>query len=246
MDALAPIGHANERSYVEKRSKGSREQKSHMAPTIQTPQGISQPRQSQSKQSDVALVRQMVLAQQVQEALENFPPLPMPISQLYHILLKECLVAPILPRHIINSPLGESGPFKTCEHHFGSLGHSLEECTPLKGTIQGLIDNNIIQFENATITDSSPTSYKGQVNVLIKNKGQGGSFIIGLSTSPYPYEVSYPSKLLNKGNPRSDISLSSGTTVLDLLLVLLSILLPILLKAKLVELMASEIQPKIL
>ena len=46
MDALVPIGHANERSYVEKRSERSRGQKSPVAPTIQTPQGIGQPRQS--------------------------------------------------------------------------------------------------------------------------------------------------------------------------------------------------------
>ena len=113
MDALAPIRHANERSYVEKRSEGSRGQKSHVAPTIRTPQGIRQPRQRQSKQADVATARQMVLARQVQEAVEKFPALPIPISQLYHIFLKECLVAPILPKRIIDSPLGESGPFKT-------------------------------------------------------------------------------------------------------------------------------------
>ena len=171
MGALASIEHANERSYVEKRSEGSQRQKSHLAPTIRTPQGMSQPRQSQSKQNVVAPVRQMVPARQVQEALEKFPPLPMPISQLYHILLKERLVAPILPRRIIDSPSGEFSLLKTCKDHFGCPGHSLEECKPLWGTIQGLIDNNIIQFENATITDSSPTSCKGQVNVLIKNRG---------------------------------------------------------------------------
>ena len=71
--------------------------------------------------------------------------------------------------------------------------------------IQGLIDNNIIQFENATIIDSSPTSCEGQVNVLIKNKGQGGSFITGLPMAPYPHGVPYPYLLLNKGNPGSDI-----------------------------------------
>ena len=38
MDALAPIGHANERSYVKGRSNGSQGQKSHLAPTIQNPQ----------------------------------------------------------------------------------------------------------------------------------------------------------------------------------------------------------------
>ena len=130
----------------------------------------------------------------------------MSIVQLYHILLKERLVAPILPRRIIDSPPGESGPFKTCEHHFGCSGHSLEECKPFRGTIQGLINNNIIQFENATITDTFPTSCEGQVNVVIKNKGQGGSFITGLPMAPYPYGVPYPSLLLNKGNPRSDIS----------------------------------------
>ena len=108
-----------------------------MAPIIQTPQGISQPRQSKSKQNDATPARQMVPARQVQEALEKFPPLPMPISQLYHILLKEHLVAPILLRRIIDSPLVKAGPFKTCEHHFGSLEHSLEECKSLRETIQG-------------------------------------------------------------------------------------------------------------
>nr|POE61998.1 hypothetical protein CFP56_38542 [Quercus suber] len=62
--------------------------------------------------------------------------------------------------------------------------------------------------------------------------------------APYPYGVPYSSLLLNKGNPGSDISQLSGTTTLDLLSVPLSMLLPILLKAKLEELMASEIQPK--
>nr|POE70771.1 hypothetical protein CFP56_32086 [Quercus suber] len=68
-------------------------------------------------------------------------------------------------------------------------------------------------------------------------KEQGST---GLPTAPYPYGVPYPSLLLNKGNPGSGISQSSGTTALDLLSVPLSMLLPILLKAKLVELMASE------
>ena len=189
MDVLARIGHANERSYIENRYEGSRGQKSHMAPTIRTPQGISQPRQSQSKQNDVDLARKMVPAQQVQKALEKFPPLLMPISQLYHIMLKECLVAPFLLRHIIDSPSGESGPFKTYENHFGSLGHSLEECKSLRGKIHALIDNNIIQFENATITDSSPIRCKVQVNVLIKNKGQRGSFITSFPMAPYPHGV---------------------------------------------------------
>ena len=136
----------------------------------------------------------------------------MSISQLYHILLKERLVAPILQRHIMDSLLGESRLFKTC-----SSGHSLEEFKSLRGTIQGLINNNIIQFENATITDSTPTSCESQVNVLIKNKGQGGSFVTGLPTAPYLHGVLYPSLLLNKGNLGSGISQSSGTTVLDLL-----------------------------
>lgn len=70
--------------------------------------------------------------------------------------------------------------------------------------------------------------YKGQVNVLIKNKGKGSSFTIGLPTAPYPQEVPYPPLLLNKGNPISNISQLSGTTALDLLLVPLSMLLPIL------------------
>ena len=69
-------------------------------------------------------MRQMALTQQVQHALKKFSPFPMPISQLYHILLEERLVAPIFPKRIIDPPPGKFGSFKTCEYHLGSLGHS--------------------------------------------------------------------------------------------------------------------------
>ena len=81
--------------------------------------------------------------------------------------------------------------------------------------------------------------------MLIKNGGQWGSFIISLPKAPYPHRVPYPSLLLNKGNLGSNISQSSGTIAVGLLSISLSMLLPILLKAKLVELMAFKIQPKL-
>ena len=167
------------------------------------------------------------------------------ISQLYHILLKESLVAPIVLKRKISPLPVESGLFNICEYHFGSPGHSLEKCKLLRRKIQGLIDNDIIQFENVVITDSPLKCCEGQVNVLIRNKGQESSFTTGLPMTPYPQGVPYPSLLLNKGNPRRIISQSSGIIALDLLSIPLSMLLPILLKAKLVELMAPKIRPKI-
>ena len=215
-----------------------------MSPTTWTPQGISQPRQGQSKQKDIAPARQMTPTWQVQHALEEFFLLPVLISQLYHILLKERLVAPIVLKCIIGPLPVEYGSFKTCEYHFGSPRHSLEKCKLLRRKIQGLIDNDIIQFENIVIIDSPLTYCEGQVNVLIRIKGQGSSFTTGHPMTPYPQEVPYPSLLLNIGNPRSIISQSSHTTALDLLSIPLSMLLPILLKTKLVELMAPKIRPK--
>ena len=41
-------------------------------------------------------------------------------------------------------------PSKKCEHHFRAKGHTLEECYHLKDRIQDLIDNKLIQFDNAT------------------------------------------------------------------------------------------------
>ena len=40
-------------------------------------------------------------------------------------------------------------PSKKCEHHFGAEGHILEECYHLRDHVQDLIDNKLIQFNNA-------------------------------------------------------------------------------------------------
>ncbi len=61
-----------------------------------------------------------------------FQQLPMPITQLYPILIERNLISPIVPRQYDGSPPRDFDPNATCEFHFGPIGHSLENCKVLK------------------------------------------------------------------------------------------------------------------
>ena len=62
-------------------------------------------------------------------------------------------------------------PSKKCEHHFGAEGHTLEECYHLRDCVQDLINNKLIQFDNANtpniITNPLPPHQEGNVNAII-------------------------------------------------------------------------------
>ena len=52
----------------------------------------------------------------------------------------------------------------------GAEGHTLEECTNLRNRIQDLIDNKLVQFNNAAkpnvITNPLPPHQEGNVNAI--------------------------------------------------------------------------------
>nr|POE69889.1 hypothetical protein CFP56_38097 [Quercus suber] len=152
---------------------------------------------------------------------------PILVTELYSSLLNEGLIALIVPKPVTNLPKGYH-PSKTCEE-VKAIMREMGDCLDPKD-LHGYPDSLFMALVDL-----------GYIR-LKELKEQGST---GLPTAPYPHRVAYPSLLLNKGNPGSDISQSSGIVALDLLSVPLSMLLPILLKAKLVELMASEIQPKL-
>ena len=55
----------------------------------------------------------------------------------------------MFPRPIEGPPLPSFNLSKKSEHHFGAEGNNLEECYQLRDRIQDLIDNKLIQFNNA-------------------------------------------------------------------------------------------------
>ena len=95
----------------------------------------------------------------------------MPMADLYAFLLERKLVTQMFskPRE---GPLSPGfNPSKKCEYHFGAEGHTLEECYHLKDCLQDLIDNKLIQFDNATapniIINPLPPREEGNVNAII-------------------------------------------------------------------------------
>ena len=74
----------------------------------------------------------------------------MPLEDLYAYLLERKLVSLVFYRPREGPLVPSFDPSKKCEHHFRAKGHTLEECYHLKDRIQDLIDNKLIQFDNAT------------------------------------------------------------------------------------------------
>ena len=71
----------------------------------------------------------------------------MPIIDLYPYLLEWKLVTLLFVRPRKGPPSPGIDPSKKCEHHFGTDGHTLEECYQLRDRVQDIIDNKLIQFE---------------------------------------------------------------------------------------------------
>ena len=73
---------------------------------------------------------------------------PMSIIELYSSLLNAGLIAPVVPKPVINLPKGYN-PSKTCKFHYDAPRHSTKECHLLRHKIQSLIDSDALIFEGA-------------------------------------------------------------------------------------------------
>ena len=126
----------------------------------------------------------------------KYTPLPMPMADLYAYLLERKLVTPLFQRP-------RKGPFppgfdlsKKYEHHFRVEGHTLEECFQLRDRVQNLIDNKLIQFDNAAapniITNPLPPHQERNVNAIITVEGR----VLNFSS------LSFPRKAMLRLGPR--------------------------------------------
>lgn len=104
----------------------------------------------------------------------------MPMANLYAYLLERKLVTPLFLRPRKGPPPPGFDLSKKCEHHFGAEGHTLEECFQLRDHVQDLLDNKLIQFNNATalniITNPLPPHQEGNVNAIITVKERVSNF----------------------------------------------------------------------
>ena len=98
----------------------------------------------------------------------------MPMANLYAYLLERKLVTPLFLRPR-KGPSPGFDPSKKCEHHFGAEGHTLEECFQLRDCVKDLLDNKLIQFNNATalniITLASPSGRECECHYHSERKG---------------------------------------------------------------------------
>ena len=105
----------------------------------------------------------------------QFTPLPMPMTELYPILIEKKLISPAVPRPYNGPPRRDFNPNLTCDFHFGEVGHTIENCNHLRHRIQDLIDHGVLKFEglpNIT-TNPLPNHPEGGVNMVeIEERGK--------------------------------------------------------------------------
>jgi hypothetical protein len=98
----------------------------------------------------------------------QFTPLPMPLMELYPILIEKNLILPVVPRPYNGPQRRDFNQNLTCDFHFGEVGHTVENCNQLKHRVQDLIDHGILKFEglpNIT-TNPLPNHPEGGVNMV--------------------------------------------------------------------------------
>ena len=103
----------------------------------------------------------------------QFTPLPIPLTELYPILIEKNLISPVVPRPYNGPQRKDFNPNSTCDFHFGEVGHTVENCNQLKHRVQDLIDHGVLKFEglpNITI-NPLPNHLEGGVNMVEIEEG---------------------------------------------------------------------------
>uniref|UniRef100_A0A2N9IFJ7 Reverse transcriptase domain-containing protein n=1 Tax=Fagus sylvatica TaxID=28930 RepID=A0A2N9IFJ7_FAGSY len=101
----------------------------------------------------------------------QFTPLPMPMTELYPILIEKSLISPIVPKPYNGPQRRDFNPNSACDFHFGEVGHTVENCGQLRHRVQDLIDHGVLKFEglpNIT-TNPLPKHPEGGVNMVEKH-----------------------------------------------------------------------------
>uniref|UniRef100_A0A2N9FEI0 RNA-directed DNA polymerase n=1 Tax=Fagus sylvatica TaxID=28930 RepID=A0A2N9FEI0_FAGSY len=76
----------------------------------------------------------------------QFQPLPIPVPQLYTLLIKKKMITPVSQRTRIGPQPKDYNKDLTCEYHQGEVGHTVENCRVLRHRIQDLLDQGVLKF----------------------------------------------------------------------------------------------------
>ncbi|PKI71141.1 hypothetical protein CRG98_008439 [Punica granatum] len=74
----------------------------------------------------------------------QYPPLPVPQSQVYRQLLAIKEIRPMAPHPLFN-PANQDQNLR-CEYHMGAPGHTTDDCYTLQGKLQEMIEKNQLSF----------------------------------------------------------------------------------------------------
>uniref|UniRef100_A0A2N9GI78 RNase H type-1 domain-containing protein n=1 Tax=Fagus sylvatica TaxID=28930 RepID=A0A2N9GI78_FAGSY len=76
----------------------------------------------------------------------QFQPLPIPVPQLYTLLVKKKMITPVGQRTRIGPQPKDYNKDLTCEYHQGEVGYTVENCRVLRHRIQDLLDQGVLKF----------------------------------------------------------------------------------------------------
>uniref|UniRef100_A0A2N9IID4 Uncharacterized protein n=1 Tax=Fagus sylvatica TaxID=28930 RepID=A0A2N9IID4_FAGSY len=74
----------------------------------------------------------------------QFTPLPMPMTELYPILIEKSLISPIVPKPYNGPQRRDFNPNSACDFHFGEVGHTVENCGQAEASEGGV---NMVEVE---------------------------------------------------------------------------------------------------
>uniref|UniRef100_A0A2N9II62 G-patch domain-containing protein n=1 Tax=Fagus sylvatica TaxID=28930 RepID=A0A2N9II62_FAGSY len=95
----------------------------------------------------------------------QFQPLPIPVPQLYTLLVKKKMITPVDPRSRIGPQPKDYNKDLTCDYHQGEVGHTVGNCRVLRHRIQDLLDQGVLKFRIEGIVNAIGAEKSDEVDI---------------------------------------------------------------------------------
>uniref|UniRef100_A0A2N9IZD2 G-patch domain-containing protein n=1 Tax=Fagus sylvatica TaxID=28930 RepID=A0A2N9IZD2_FAGSY len=95
----------------------------------------------------------------------QFQPLPIPVPQLYTLLVKKKMITPVGPRTRIGPQPKDYNKDLTCDYHQGEVGHTVGNCRVLRHRIQDLLDQGVLKFRIEGIINAIGIERSDEVDI---------------------------------------------------------------------------------
>uniref|UniRef100_A0A2N9IU39 G-patch domain-containing protein n=1 Tax=Fagus sylvatica TaxID=28930 RepID=A0A2N9IU39_FAGSY len=95
----------------------------------------------------------------------QFQPLPIPVPQLYTLLVKKKMITPVGQRTRIGPQPKDYNKDLTCEYHQGEVGHTVENCRVLRHRIQDLLDQGVLKFRIEGVINTIGVEKSDEVDI---------------------------------------------------------------------------------